>query len=241
MSVTATGLTKAAGAAAAVAGSIFVAVQIGHPATGTFTTETTQWVARSSAKAVMAALALVGITGMYLRQHRRSGLLGLVGYLLFAAGYLLMFAVEVIGAAVLPNLVDTEPGFVNDVVNAAAGGTPVGSIGGLQILFSLAGAGYILGGVLFGIALFRTHVLARWAAALLAISTLATAALAVLPDSFNRPVAVPEGVALVALGVSLWRNASDIHPATVPAPLPAPLPAQATAPVVGPVAQPAAR
>jgi hypothetical protein len=231
MNITATGLIKAAGAAAAVAGAIFIAVQINHPATDTFTTETTQWVARSCAKTVMAALALAGVTGMYLRQYRKAGLLGLIGYLVFAAGYLAMFSVEVIAAAVLPNLVHTQPGFVNDVVVAAAGGTPTGDIGGLQTVFDLAGAGYILGGLIFGIALFRTRILARWAAALLAVSTVGTAALAVLPDSFNRPFAVPEGIALIALGVSLWRNPRDDVPETSPE----------TAPVVSPALQPAVR
>lgn len=209
MTITATALTKAAGAAAAVAGSIFIAVQIKHPASDTFTTETTQWVARENAKIVMAALALVGITGMYLRQFRKAGALGLIGYLGFAGGYLALLSVEVIAAAVLPNLVHTEPGFVNDVVAAANGRIPEGDIGGLQLLFNLAGAGYVLGGLLFGIALFRTGVLARSASVLLAVSTVATAALAVLPESFNRPIAVPEGVALIGLGVSLWRNPSD--------------------------------
>jgi hypothetical protein len=209
MNITAAGLTKAAAAAAAVAGSIFIAVQIGHPATDAFTTETAQWVARCAAKLVMAVLALAGITGMYLRQYRRAGVLGLVGYLLFAAGYLAIFSVQVIAVTVLPNLVDTEPGFVNDVVAAAAGGTPNGDIGGLQTLFNLMGVGYLLGGLLFGIALFRTGLLARWAAALLAVSTVATAALAVLPEAFDRPLAVPEGIALIGLGVSLWRNARD--------------------------------
>jgi hypothetical protein len=231
MNITATGLIKAAGAAAAVAGAIFIAVQINHPATDTFTTETTQWVARSCAKTVMAALALAGVTGMYLRQYRKAGLLGLIGYLVFAAGYLAMFSVEVIAAAVLPNLVHTQPGFVNDVVVAAAGGTPTGDIGGLQTVFDLAGAGYMLGGLIFGIALFRTRILARWAAALLAVSTVGTAALAVLPDSFNRPFAVPEGIALIALGVSLWRNPRDDVPETSPE----------TAPVVSPALQPAVR
>lgn len=219
MNITATGLTKAAAAAAAVAGSIFVAVQVGHPASDAFTTETSQWVARSCAKLVMAALALAGITGMYLRQYRKAGLLGLVGYLVFAAGYLAMLSVQVIAATVLPNLVDTEPGFVNDVVAAAAGSTPNGDIGGLQTLFNVVGAGYILGGLLFGIALFRARVLARWASALLAVSTVATAALAVLPHAFNRPFAVPEGIALIALGASLWRNpvdGSDVSVATGP-------------------------
>jgi hypothetical protein len=230
MTITATGLSKAAGAAAAVAGSIFIAVQIKHPASDTFTTETNQWVVREIAKIVMIALALAGITGMYLRQYRKAGVLGLVGYLVFTAGYLALFAVEIIAAAVLPNLVHTEPGFVNDVVSAANGGTPRGDIGGLQTLFHLAGAGYILGGLVFGIALFRARVLARWASVLLAVSTVATAALAVLPESFNRPLAVPEGIALIALGVSLWRNPSDSHQTALD-----------TAPAVSPVGQLAVR
>ncbi len=209
MTITPTTLTRAAGVAAVGAGLIFVGVQINHPASDTFTTETTQWVIREGAKIVMAALALAGITGMYLRQHREAGLLGLVGYLLFAAGYLAMFSGQVIAAVVLPNLVDSEPGFVNDVVAAANGGTASGDIGGLQILFGLMGAGIILGGVVFGVALFRAGVLARWAAALLAASTGALASLAVLPESFNRPFAVPVGIALIALGVSLWRNVGD--------------------------------
>jgi len=208
MTITATGLTKAAAAAAAVAGTIFVAVQIGHPGSDAFVTETTQWVARSCAKTVMAVLALAGITGMYVRQHRAAGVLGLAGDLIFSVGYLAIFGTELIAATVLPEFVHTQPGFVNDVVAAATGGTPDGDIGALQTLFNVAGAGYILGGLLFGIATFRTAVLARWAAALLAVSTVSTAALAVLPESFNRPLAVPEGIALIGLGVSLWRDQS---------------------------------
>ncbi len=214
MTITATGLAKAAAAAAVAAGSIFIAVQIGHPASGTFTTQTDQWVAREIAKIIMGALALVGITGLYLRQHREAGRLGLLGYLLFAIGYLALLCTEVIAAVVLPDLVDTEPGFVNDVVAAANGGHPDGSIGGLTTLFSVMGAGYILGGLIFGVAMFRTRILNRWAAALLSASTLAAASLAVLPESFNRPVAVPMGIAFIALGVSLWRNPSDSHLAT---------------------------
>ena len=206
MNVTSTGLIKAAGAAAAIAGSIFVAVQVNHPAEAAFATETTEWVLRCSAKGVMSVLALVGIAGMYLRQHRQAGLLGLVGYVVFTVGYLTLFAVQVIAVAVLPTLLDSDPGYVMDVVNAAAGGTPDGDIGGMQVVLNVVGAGYILGGLLFGIALFRTAILPRWASALLAVSTVGTAALAVLPDAFNRPLAVPEGIALIGLGVALWRN-----------------------------------
>ena len=204
--ITAAGLTRATAVCAATAGVIFIAVQIGHPGPDTFTTETTQWVARSCAKAVMAALALAGLTGIYLRQRSRAGLLGLIGFALFAIGYQTMFSVEVIAATVLPGLVHSEPGFVNDVVAAATGGTPAGDIGNLQALLNLSGMGFILGGLIFGITTFRAGVLARWAAALLAVSTVATATLAFLPEAFNRPMAVPTGIALIGLGVSLWRH-----------------------------------
>ena len=80
----------------------------------------------------MARLALAGITGMYLRQYRKAGMLGLIGYLVFAAGYLALFSIEVIAATVLPSLVHTEPGFVNDVVAAANGATTHGDIGGCR-------------------------------------------------------------------------------------------------------------
>ena len=206
MTVTTTGLTKAAGFSAAAAGLIFIAVQINHPAMTADSVATTDWVVRNSAKVVMAALALVGITGMYLRQVRQMGVIGLIGYVLFGIGYLLMFATEVISSYVLPGLVQIAPGYVNDVVVAAAGGTPDGDIGSMKVVLAVAGAGYMLGGLVFGASLFRAGILARWASALLAVGTIATVSLAFLPEAFNRPMAVPVGLALVGLGVSLFRE-----------------------------------
>ena len=206
MTVTTTGLTKAAGIAAAAAGTIFIAVQIGHPAFDTYLTDTHEWVIRCTAKAVMTVLALVGLTGIYLHQVRQMKVLGLIGYLVFGLGYLMMFATEVMAVAFLSALTDKAPAFANNVVVASGGGHPAGDIGHLQTFFGLTGACYMLGGLVFGIALFRAHVLARWAAVLLAVSTVATASLAFLPASFDRPMAVPEGLALIGLGVSLWRT-----------------------------------
>jgi hypothetical protein len=217
MTITTTRLTRAAGMCAAIAGLIFIAVQIKHPPMNVTSVTSTQWVVRSIAKVVMAALALAGITGMYLRQVRQARVLGLVGYLVFGAGYLLMLSTEVIAACVLPALAHTSPGYVNNVVVAAFGGTPSGNIGGMQTLFDLSGAMYMVGGLIFGIALFRAYVLARWAAALLAVGTSATVALAVLPESANRPFAVPTGIALIGLGISLWRDQRNTAPEAVPA------------------------
>jgi hypothetical protein len=210
MTVTTTGLTKAAGIAAAVAGTIFITVQIGHPAFDTYLTDTNEWVIRCSAKAVMCVAALAGITGMYLRQVRQMRVVGLFGYVVFALGYLMMFATEVMPVVFLSALTDKAPAFVNNVVIASGGGTPTGDIGHLQTFFTITGVCYMLGGLIFGIALFRAKVLARWASVLLAVSTVATATLAVLPASFDRPMAVPEGVALIGLGISLWRDQHNI-------------------------------
>jgi len=206
MNITANRLTAAAGLCAVAAGAIFIGVQVNHPPMDSFLTDTDEWVVRCSAKAVMSALALAGITGIYLRQVRQMRLLGLVGYLLFAAAYLMLWATEVMAVTILPALKHTAPGFARDVVIAAGGGKPTVDIGDLQTLFIATGACYVLGGLVLGIALFRAGILARWAAILLAVSTVATAALAVLPEGFDRPLALPEGVALIGLGVSLWRD-----------------------------------
>ena len=223
MTVTTTSLTKAAGLSAAVAGLLFIAVQINHPPMDVSSVTTTEWAVRFTAKLIMAATALAGITGMYLRQVRQTGILGLVGYLLFSAGYLVMMGIEFVGAYVLPSLAHTAPAYVNDVLAAAVGGTVRGDIGLMQPAFVISSVGYLAGGVLFGIALFRARVLARWASGLLVLGTLATLAIPVLPHSFERPLAVPTGVALIGLGISLWRDqrktaaitADDLAPARV--------------------------
>jgi hypothetical protein len=207
MTITTAKLTRAAGISAAAAGTIFVAVQIKHPAwTVQAFTDSLNWQIRSIAKLVMSGLALAGLTGMYVSQRRRLGRLGLVGYASFALGYLLMASVEAIAAFVLPGLAHSRPGYVDDVLRASAGLKTAGDIGAMQTLLAAMGVTYIAGGLLLGIALFRARVLARWAAALLALGAIGIATLEFLPASFDRPMAVPTGVALIGLGVSLWRT-----------------------------------
>jgi hypothetical protein len=216
MTVTTSNLLRAAGVAAAVAGAIFIGVQINHPAMDVSSVTSTEWAVRNVAKVVMAALALAGITGMYLRQVRRIGVLGLVGYLLFSAGFLVMLSLAFVAAFVLPSLADTAPGFVQDALTTAEGGKPIGDIGLMQVAFFASALGYMGGGLIFGLALFRARVLARWASALLAVATVSTVALAALPASFDRPFAVPTGVALIGLGVSLWRDQRHTAPTAAP-------------------------
>jgi hypothetical protein len=165
----------------------------------------------------MAVLSLIGITGIYLRQVRQTGVLGLIGYAVLAVGYLTMLSFQVIGVFVLPDLAVRQPGYVNDVLAVATSGTPIGDVGGMQTL-SMVAIAYIAGGVLFGIALFRADVLARWAAVLMSAGALATVATFQLPELTQRLFAVPAGIALIGLGFSLWRDQRTATARPLPSP-----------------------
>jgi hypothetical protein len=217
MAITTSSLTRVSGLCAVAAGLIFIVVQIGHPPMDVSSVTSIEWKLRFTAKLLMCGLALAGITGMWLCQAGRVGVLGLVGYVLLGGFYLLEAGIELLGGYVLPSLADISPAYVNDVLAAATGGSASGDIGLLQPVFAVAGVCYIAGGLAFGIALFRARVLARWAAALLAVSTVSTVALAALPESFNRPFAVPMGIALVGLGLSLHRQSEAVVELASPA------------------------
>jgi hypothetical protein len=219
MTITPTTLLRSAAVAAVAAGVLFIGVQINHPHSDATAAVTTEWAIRNSLKVLMAALALAGITGLYLRQVRQIGLLGLIGYVVFAAGYLTIMSVAFVSAFVVPTIAASDPGYVNSLLAAGTGrGTVTADIGLMQAAFAVAGFTYLVGGLVFGIALFRTRVLARWAAVLLAFASVFTASLAVLPDAFYRFLAFPNGIAMIGLGCSLWlstRTATTMSPTSV--------------------------
>ena len=206
MSTTTNRRTAVAGLSAATAGAIFIGVQINHPPADVAHLLTTEMTVRMTAKVLFCALALVGLAGMFLRYRHQLGRLGRVGYSLLSVGFLAMLVQECIIGYDLPTVAHAKPVYVHHVLNGAmAHGVHTG-IGAMQQLFLTAGIGYSLGGLLFGIALFRAGVLARWASLLLAYGTTSALALAALPESYSRPFAVPTGIALIGLGISMWRE-----------------------------------
>lgn len=207
MTVTTNSLTRAAGAASVAAGLIFIGMQIDHPHLDVTSITTGDVVVRDALKVLMSALALAGLAGMYLGQARRNGLLGLIGYLLLTPAYLLIMCTTFVAAFVLPAIAATDPSYVTDVIAASTGGTPTGDIGPLGTLIQVQGLAYLAGGLVFGIALYRARVLARWASALLAVGGVVTVVLSLMPDAFYRLLAFPHGIAMIGLGYSLWRTA----------------------------------
>jgi hypothetical protein len=217
MTITSRRLTQTAGLCAAAAGAIFIGVQIKHPPADIEHLVTTEMLVRESAKVLMSVLALIGITGLFLRNRSRFGVLGLAGFSLLTVGYLAMFATECIVGYVLPSIAHSDPTYVQGVIDAAMGRGTTADIGHMNVLLMAMGLGYPLGGLLFGIALYRARIVSRWASLLLAYGTISALALAALPESFSRPFAVPTGIALIGLGVSLWRTERR-QPVTVDAP-----------------------
>lgn len=209
-------LTRTAAAAAVLAGITFMAVQVGHPHLDVTSVDTVEWALRNTAKMVFAALALTGITGMYLRQVKETGVLGLIAYVLLSTGYLLIFSTAFVAGYVLPSLAERLPDYVNGVLAAAAGGTATSDIGLIEYALAAEGITYLAGGLLFGIALIRARILSRWGSALLSAGAVFTASLSVLPESYYRLLAYPNAVALIALGYSLWRAGEPPHSGPAP-------------------------
>lgn len=212
MTITTTKLTSAAGLSAVAAGLIFILIQFIHPQENATSVTTGAWVAVSGLTAAMAILATVGVTGMYLRNVRRVGVLGLLGYVLFATCFVFIAAWSFVEIVVLPSVAEQTPQFVNDFLAVPGGGDIVGDVGAAKVASGITAVGYLLGGLLFGIALFRARVVARGAALLLAAGSAITVLVPVLPHAFERPLAVPMGVALAALGCSLWSRERAVHP-----------------------------
>jgi len=204
MKITAPMVIRWAGLAAIVGGIIFAGIQPIHPADALESVTTSFWAIIISLKFAMCFLFLLGITGIYARQVEESGWLGLVGFLLFSLSWFLQTGFVFTELFVLPVLAPTVPQFIVSALGVANGVPGEMSIGALVPTYNVVGITYLLGGLLFGIAIFRARVLPRWPAGLLAVTALVTPTAAFLPHAQQRFVAVPMGIALAWLGYSLW-------------------------------------
>jgi hypothetical protein len=214
--LTTTKLMRAAGVCALLAGVLFILPQFLHPEDEVASVTTTRWAVAHTVNMAMGILALIGVTGLYLRQVRETGALGLIGVLVFGIGFLMIAMVSFAETVILPQIADTVPGYVNDVLATLVGDPVRGDVGGLALANGVASFSYLFGGLVFGIALYRAGIVARWAALLLSIGALASLLAGVLPDSIFRTATFPTAVALIGLGYSLWREQANAASLSVP-------------------------
>jgi hypothetical protein len=104
----------------------------------------------------------------------------------------------------LPLLVTDSPNFVESALGMGSGAGGPMDLGAFASIYSILSLLYLLGLLLFGVALLRARILPRLAAGLLALSgPLAIIMVALLPHQLERLAAMPMGIALAWLGYAL--------------------------------------
>lgn len=203
-SVSAAALSRMAGLFAILAGILFIVIQLIHPPETLASVHTAAWTAVASLTMAMSVFFLIGMAGIYMKQAEKAGWLGLIGSIVFGLFWLASTAFGFVEAFVLPVLVSEAPEFVEGFLGIFGGGGSEAELGVLPALAPMAGALYLLGGLLLGIATFRAGVLPRSAGVLLAGGAVVTLAAAVIPHPLDRILAVPMGLAFIWLGCVLW-------------------------------------
>jgi hypothetical protein len=204
MKITTSRLIHWAGLSAMAAGIIFAGIQPIHPPDVLASVNTSAFIIITSFKTVMCLFGLFGIAGLYARHVEATGWLGLAGYLLLTSFYAVQMCYAFTEPLVLPLLTSAAPTFVESVMGMASGAGGPMNLGAFATIYSLVSLLYLLGLLLFGIAIFRARILSRWAAGLLAVSGPLAILMSLLPHQIARLAAMPLGFALIWLGYALW-------------------------------------
>jgi hypothetical protein len=215
--ITASKLIRCAGISAMLAGIIFAGIQPIHPPDVLASVNTSAFIIVTSLKTAMSLFGLFGIAGLYARHVEETGWLGLAGYLLLSIFYAVQMCFSFVEPLILPLLTTVAPTFVESVMAMSSGAGGSMNLGAFATIYSLLPVLYLLGLLLFGIALFRARILPRWAAGLLAFSgPLAIIMVALLPHQLERLAAMPMGFALAWLGYALWSERREQAADSVP-------------------------
>ncbi len=204
MKMTDSNLFRLAGLSALLSGICYTLVGIFHPANIPASVTTNRWQIVHVIACAMSFFGILGLTGLYVRQAKKTGWLGMAGFILLSLWFVLIMGFSFVEAFVLPHIAASSPGFEQSwmgMFNKPAG---TFNIGVLPTIWTLMAPLYILGGLLFGIATFRAGILPRWAGALLALSTVLAPVAAALPNASQPKTAIPMGLALAWLGYALW-------------------------------------
>ena len=197
-------LMRWAGLCGLVAGLCFVVVGMFHPVNVPASVTTATWVNVHIFAIAMCFFGLFGMAGIYARQAKQSGWLGLVGFVLLSIWMTLVIGFSFVEAFILPHLATEAPKFVEGFLGMFTGIPSEIGLGVLPTLWNLAGPMFIIGPVLFGTATFRAGILPRWAGGLFAIGGVLIPAAALFPPELEPKIMIPIGLALAWLGYALF-------------------------------------
>ena len=213
-------LMRWAGVSAIAAGLCFLIIGMFHPENVPSAVTTAAWVNAHIAATALGFFGLFGMAGLYVRQAKETGWLGLAGFILFTVWLTMVSGFSFVEAFILPRLATASPAFVEGFLGMFSGAPSQIDLGILPTLWNISGPMYILGPMLFGIATFRAGVLPRWAGALLALNIIWVPLGAVVPAELQPKIMIPVGLALAWLGYALFseRREQASQPLTVAKP-----------------------
>lgn len=207
---------RMAGLSAMAAGLLFIVIQIIHPTDVLSSVTTDRWAIVHYLGIAMCLFGIFGVAGIYGRQIKESGWVGLAGFVLFSLFWALSLAFQFIEALISPKLAASSPEYVEGILGIASGEATGMDMGALPEVYAVTGGFYLLGGVALGIATYRAGVLPRLAGASLAVGTVLPVALAFVPHPADRSLAVPVGLSLAWLGYMLWADRGEAATVSVP-------------------------
>jgi len=207
MRITPTALTKVAALAAMLAGLIYIVIQFIHPADVVESLTTPMWTIVHVLSFAEAVLVMIGLAGIYLRQVREFRVLGLIAYAMFGFFFILQAAFNFAEAFIAPLIAVDAPQLAVDIVGLFGRYPAVNDLGPLAALPQVGAALYVGGALLFGVSIIRARVLSRGAGILLIVAAVITPiAGALLPHALERMAAIPMGLGIIWLGLSLWMD-----------------------------------
>jgi hypothetical protein len=154
-----------------------------HPPNVLSSVTTTRWTIVHSLALAMSLFGLLGMMELYARQVKESGWLGLAGFILLSLWLMLVLPFTFFEVFFLPLLATEAPTFAKGFLGIFTGSASGINFGALPALWQLSSALLLLGGLVFGIATLRAHVLSRWPAGLLALGCV----LSPRPRFFHTP------------------------------------------------------
>jgi hypothetical protein len=205
--VTSRQLVRGSGLASILGGVSLAGFVIEHPwdsFVGAEVARTTAWRIAHTLHFVGAALMLIGLIGLYVRQRQRVGALGLIGFVGAFTGTAMFVGTGMITAFVFPMI----------AVQAPTALEPDGAMFSPPALtvFSLTAVTVTFGYILFGITMFRAHVFPRAATVLFVVGAvmgmIPPQPLGVMPWAGLVSGGILYGAGAVWLGSRLWSDVS---------------------------------
>lgn len=183
------------GAAGLVAGVLVLLGFVIHPlGEGVAFVGSPMWVPAHALILFGFTLSLLGLVGFHMQQSQKAGPLGTVGFFMLFIGTALFLGIPFYAVFAEPVIAAASPELYEAI-----------EIGALGLLLSIILI-LVIGGVLFGISVYRAAVLPRLAGALLAISVLILLLSVVggLPAIVTNGSGALFGIALAWMGYGLW-------------------------------------